>query len=414
MGGAGSVGLGLFNPNLFSGVVSFYGALSYTSALTNATNVSKEYLEKYAIYMACGNQDMYNFYDVQEQMSRVLTEKGIEHYHLVDNGTHTSSFYLPHFIESLEYILARTYTTTTSAEILSGSLDESTLADDGTSVTATVKLSVSSKIADYLNTIPASSFTKNENPALRIPIEVRITQNDKIVGSSTIYIEADGELNSTNEIEVETPALDSTAEYTVTAYASALENTIVLGSITENESNLFDDVRDPSHPYFTAIYWAVDQGITKGYTGTNLFGIDDGCTRGQAMMFLWRFAGKPQPKAQSKAPFKDVPKTHDFYKAILWAQQKGITKGYSDGTFGVDQICTRGQIVTFIWRYKGMPAPKSTKSPFKDKITAAYLKAVLWAAEKGITKGYSDGTFRDTAECTRGQIVKFLHNASQL
>ena len=151
-------------------------------------------------------------------------------------------------------------------------------------------------------------------------------------------------------------------------------------------------------------------GITKGYTGTNLFGIDDPCTRGQAMMFLWRMAGKPNPTYKAKSPFKDVPTNHAFYKAILWGQQKGITKGYSDGTFGIDQPCTRGQIVTFIWRYKGQPKPKTTKSPFKDTITPAYKTAVLWAVEKKVTNGFSDGTFRDKAECTRGMIVKFLYN----
>ncbi len=177
---------------------------------------------------------------------------------------------------------------------------------------------------------------------------------------------------------------------------------------------LFDDVRDPKHAYFKAIYWAAENNITKGYSGTNIFGINDSCTRGQAVMFLWRLAGKPAPKTVSKSPFKDVPTNHAFYKAILWASQKGITKGYSDGTFGINGTCTRGQIATFIWRYKNSPAPKTTKSPFKDKITNAYLKAVLWAAENGITKGYSDKTFRDSENCTRGQIVTFLYRLNNL
>lgn len=128
------------------------------------------------------------------------------------------------------------------------------------------------------------------------------------------------------------------------------------------------------------------------------------------MMFLWRVAGKPDPKYQKKSPFKDVPKGHAYYKAILWASQKLITKGYSDGTFGIEKECTRGHIVTFIWRYKGSPAPKSTKSPFKDKLTPAYRNAILWAAEQDITNGFPDKTFRDSENCTRGQIVKFLFN----
>ena len=172
---------------------------------------------------------------------------------------------------------------------------------------------------------------------------------------------------------------------------------------------LFDDVKDPSHPYYKAIYWAVDEGITKGYTGTNLFGIDDACTRSQAMMFLWRIAGKPAPKTQAKSPFSDIKPSHAHYKAVLWAYQKGIAKGFSNGTYGVDVPCTRGQIMTFIWRYAGQPNPLKNVSPFKDKLTPAYRTAILWGSELGITKGYSDGTFKDSVPCTRGQIVTFLY-----
>jgi hypothetical protein len=128
------------------------------------------------------------------------------------------------------------------------------------------------------------------------------------------------------------------------------------------------------------------------------------------MMFLWRYAGCPQPKSVTKSPFSDVPKTHAYYKAILWGSQKGITKGYSNGTFGINKDCTRGHIMMFIWRYKGCPQPKSTKNPFKDSITPAFRKAVIWSYEKKVAAGFSDGTFRDTKSCTRGEAVKFLHN----
>ncbi|MDO5703136.1 MAG: alpha/beta hydrolase-fold protein [Lachnospiraceae bacterium] len=104
MGGAGAVMLGLFHPELFSGVISFYGALDYTSAVQEAMKLPPEHFDEYAIYMACGNQDMYNFYIAQEQMSRVLTEKGAEHRHIVDSGTHTSSFYLPRLAEAIRYV----------------------------------------------------------------------------------------------------------------------------------------------------------------------------------------------------------------------------------------------------------------------------------------------------------------------
>ena len=172
----------------------------------------------------------------------------------------------------------------------------------------------------------------------------------------------------------------------------------------------FSDVQDPKHPYYKAIYWAADAGITKGYSdGT--FGIERACTRSEAVMFLWRMGGKPEPKNASKSPFKDVTKSHPHYKAILWAAQKGITKGYSDGTFGVNKTCTRGHIMTFVWRFKGQPAPKTVaKSPFTDvPKNHPYYKAILWGSQKKVTNGMGDGTYGIDLNCTRGQIVTFLY-----
>ena len=126
-------------------------------------------------------------------------------------------------------------------------------------------------------------------------------------------------------------------------------------TITGWDTHRFSDVTDPEHPYFNAIYWAADKGITKGYPdGT--FGIDRACTRGEMMMFLWRYAGKPAPKAVLISPFKDVPKTHAFYKAILWAYQKKVTAGYTSGKnkgkYMIDENCSRGQVVTFLYKLK--------------------------------------------------------------
>ncbi len=172
----------------------------------------------------------------------------------------------------------------------------------------------------------------------------------------------------------------------------------------------FTDVQEPQHAYYKAIYWAAAKGITRGYSD-NTFGIDRPCTRGEAVMFLWKVMGRPAPTAAAKSPFTDITPSHAFYKAILWASQKGITKGFSDGTFGVDRTCTRGQIMTFIWRAKNHPAPNAvTKSPFSDvNVNHAYYKAILWGSQKGITKGFSDGTFGINRDCTRGQIVTFLY-----
>ena len=127
------------------------------------------------------------------------------------------------------------------------------------------------------------------------------------------------------------------------------------------------------------------------------------------MMFIWKMAGQPTPKTQAKSPFSDIKPTHPHYKAVLWAYQTGIAKGFANGTYGVDVPCTRGQIMTFIWRYAGQPNPASNVSPFKDKLTPAFRTAILWGSALGITKGYPDGTFRDSVACTRGQIVTFLY-----
>ena len=191
---------------------------------------------------------------------------------------------------------------------------------------------------------------------------------------------------------------------------------MVLGKTKEIASSIFIDVRNPSHAYYNAIYWAVGKGITKGYSdGT--FGINRACTRGEMVMFLWRYAGKPKPKSVSKSPFKDVSTSHTFYNAILWAYQKGITKGYSDGSFGVNRNVSRGESMMFLWRLKGKKEPKAVSvSPFKDvPKTHTFYKAILWGYQKNITTGYTSGqkagTFGINENCTRGQIVTFLYRA---
>lgn len=182
---------------------------------------------------------------------------------------------------------------------------------------------------------------------------------------------------------------------------------------------LFTDVRDEDHAYYKAIYWAANKGITKGYSDGS-FGINKPCTRGHAVQFLWKMAGSPDPKAVASSPFPDVPKTHAYYKAVLWAKQKDIAKGYTTGAnagkFGINDTCTRGQIMSFIWRFKKKPNPAAVSvSPFSDvPKTHVYYKAVLWGSQNGVTKGYTTGPkagqFGVDDNCTRGQIVRFLYN----
>ena len=172
----------------------------------------------------------------------------------------------------------------------------------------------------------------------------------------------------------------------------------------------FDDVKDKNQYYFNPVYWAYEHEpqITNG-TSKNLFSPEKGCTRAQVVTFLWRYAGMPEPNATT-CNFKDVDKEQYYYKAVLWAVEKKITNGTSETTFDPEKTCTRAQIVTFLWRYAGEPKPATTKNDFKDvKDSAYYYNAVLWAAENDITNGTSATTFDPEKTCTRAQIVTFLY-----
>ena len=173
----------------------------------------------------------------------------------------------------------------------------------------------------------------------------------------------------------------------------------------------FDDVKDDKSFYFEPVYWAVDQKITKG-TSEKLFSPDDGCTRAQVVTFLWRAAGEPEP-TKSENPFKDVRETDYFYKAVLWAVEKGITKGTSADKFSPDATCTRAQIVTFLYRAEGTPEVAKKSKPFHDVADGEYFAdAVAWAVENGVTTGKSADTFAPNATCTRGEIVTFLYRCA--
>ena len=174
----------------------------------------------------------------------------------------------------------------------------------------------------------------------------------------------------------------------------------------------FDDVQNPEDQYyFDPVYWAVDEGITTG-TSEKLFSPDDPCTRAQAVTFLWRAAGEPEP-ASSNNPFVDVADGAYYAKAVQWAVEQGITKGTSETTFRPDQVCTRAQIVTFLWRAAGQPQFTFDGYDFLDVSSDAYYYgAVQWAVQEGITKGTSTDLFSPDDPCTRAQIVTFLFRAA--
>ncbi|MBR2778560.1 MAG: S-layer homology domain-containing protein [Firmicutes bacterium] len=230
----------------------------------------------------------------------------------------------------------------------------------------------------------------------------------------------------------------------------------------------FSDVKDGMY-YVDPIKWAVKNEITNG-TSETTFAPDATCTRGQVVTFLWRANGCPEPEMLKEKdpadtgndsgdapgnepadepadsgdietpeigtepedtpvdepgddggqtiptsnPFTDVKESDYFYKAVLWAVEQGITTGTSDTTFSPNAACTRGHVVTFLWRSAGEPEAASTAHSFKDiKSGDYYYNAVLWAVEKNITNGTTTTTFSPGQACTRGQVVTFLYRAQK-
>lgn len=163
--------------------------------------------------------------------------------------------------------------------------------------------------------------------------------------------------------------------------------------------------------YTDAVLWAINQDpqITTGTTETT-FSPDSRCTRCQMLTFLWRAAGCPEPKEQFN-PFEDVKNGDYYFKAVLWAVEKGITNGTGASTFSPQAPVTRGQTMTFLWRMAGEPRTIANTT-FRDvSADQFYAKAVLWAEKNEITYGISDTTFAPNNPCSRAQIVTFLYRA---
>lgn len=201
---------------------------------------------------------------------------------------------------------------------------------------------------------------------------------------------------------------EKNGKYTFTMPAGKVTVSAAFKAAAPASENPFTDV--PSGAYYEdAVIWAVKKDITSGTSATT-FDPDGSCTRAQAVTFLWRAAGSPEPKSAAM-PFTDVPAGSYFEKAVLWAVENGITKGTSDTTFDPDASCTRAQIVTFLWRAGGSPAV-SGNSAFSDVAADAYYAAaVAWAEKNGVTGGIGGGLFGSDNTCTRAQIVTFLHRA---
>ena len=161
--------------------------------------------------------------------------------------------------------------------------------------------------------------------------------------------------------------------------------------------------------YAEPVAWAVNHNpqITNG-TGATTFSPNNPCTRGQIVTFLWRAAGQPDPKKTAN-PFGDVKADAYYYKAVLWAVEQGITNGTSATAFSPESPCTRAQVVTFLWRNAKQPKAAGS-NPFSDVASGEYYyDAVLWAVRNEITNGIDATHFGPNNTCTRGQIVTFLY-----
>lgn len=173
----------------------------------------------------------------------------------------------------------------------------------------------------------------------------------------------------------------------------------------------FGDV--PSDAYFRpAVEWAIQGGITAGVDESH-FGPHQPCTRAQAMTFLWRAVGSPD-RGEPIFEFSDVKPSDYYFKAVTWAVELGITAGVGDGRFGAEDTCTRGQIVTFLWRLAGSES-SSGSSAFTDVTASDYFfHPVAWAVANQVTAGVGNNQFGPNQPCTRAQIMTMLWRADQI
>ena len=233
---------------------------------------------------------------------------------------------------------------------------------------------------------------KNASKGDRVTVTIKPDSGYE-VGSVTVLDSKGNELKLTDKGD---------GKYTFTMPGGKVE--VKATFVKAGETSPFVDVPTDSY-YFDAVKWAQKLGITNGKANA-LFGSSDPCTRGQIVTFLWRAAGSPAPKGTAKVPADVLPGSY-CYDAVAWAIENGVTNGFADGTFGVNNTCTRGQSVTFLYRTMGT-AP-TTVNGFTDVAAGDfYAEAVAWAVENGVTNGTTDSTFSPSNGCTRAQIVTFL------
>ena len=282
------------------------------------------------------------------------------------------------------------------------------LSVDGNVYTFTVRSSSgSSGSSSYDPTYSVSTPSKTENGTVTVSPK-SASKGDRV----TVTVKPDSgyvleTLTVTDKNGNELTLKDKgDGKYTFTMPAGKVE---VKATFMEDNSmlNFFYDV--PNNAYFyEAVKWAVKNGITTG-VGNDLFAPEQPCTRAQIVTFLWRAAGSPEPKGAASG-MTDVVSGSYYEKAVAWAIENGITTGTTTSTFSPDATCTRAQAVTFLAR--ALKAKAASAAEFSDVPTGSYFAdAVAWAAANGVTEGIGGGLFGSDNDCTRGQIVTFLYRA---
>ena len=252
-------------------------------------------------------------------------------------------------------------------------------------------VSVSSKVENGTVTVSPRSAEKGDT------VTITVKPNSGYQLDNLIATDKDGnKLNLINK---------GSGKYTFTMPASKVE--INATFIKAVEVSPFADVATNAY-YYEAVKWAVGKGITTG-VGNNLFAPEQPCTRAQIVTFLWRAAGSPEPKGAAVG-MTDVVSGSYYEKAVAWAIENGVTTGTTITTFSPDATCTRAQAVTFLTR--ALNAKAESKAEFSDVPTDSYFaEAVAWAAANGVTDGVGNGLFAPDNDCTRGQIVTFLYRS---
>lgn len=244
----------------------------------------------------------------------------------------------------------------------------------------------------------ATSLSKNwgsGSTEQKVPVKTTLTDVADVAVSfyTTFYIKSDGSLYAWGSDRLQFYGVDY-QPVQLTGFATTAPTTPT--------TSTFTDVVATS-PYYAAIQWAVKENITAGTTATT-FAPGATCTNAQILTFLWRAKGQPAPTIAN--PFTDVKESNYYYKAALWAYENNMVAGTD---FNAATPATRSQTVTYLWTLAGKPSAAKSIAFTDVDDDADYAKAVAWAVEKGITTGTSAATFAPDATCTRGQIVTFLY-----